>query len=151
MENLSVNCFMDGDDFVVVFKDTKPETADLIRNILGITEAPEKIEGLKPEEPKESDEEKFSYRKPVMCPDCGKQMKFETAPDSREAYQCVCGKRISIFTCGRNLTDDEAKDVIENGKSTKKYRFHSGRTGKDYETYIRLSDKCIKPDFERKN
>lgn len=147
MENLSVNCFMDGNDFVVVFKNTKPETADLIRNILGVKEEPEKIIGLKADDP---EEDEFSYKKPISCPVCGKQMQLETSPDSRESYRCECGKTISIFTCGRNLTNDEAKDVIENGGSTMKYKFHSSRTGKDYETFLKFDGQYIKPDFERK-
>lgn len=148
MENLNVNCFMDGNDFVVVFKNTRPETADLIRNILGVNAEPEQIVGLKPED---AEEDVFKYNKPVRCPGCGKQMKFETAPDSREAYSCECGKWISIFTCGRNLTTDEAKDVIENGKSTQQFSFHSARTGRDYKTFLKTDGKFIKPDFERKN
>lgn len=147
MENLNVNCFMDGNDFVVVFKNTKPETADLIRNILGVKEEPEKIVGLKPEGPEENE---FSYKKPVACPVCGKQMRLETSPDSREGYRCECGKFISTFTCGRNLTNDEAKDVIENNVSTEKYKFHSSRTNKDYLAFLKFDGQYIKPDFERK-
>lgn len=148
MNNLNIECFMDGNDYVVVFKNAAPETADIIKAVLNITSEPEKITGLKSEE---KDESAFTYNRPIQCPVCGKNMKFSVGENSRERYTCDCGKSISTFACGRNLTNEEAKDVIENGKSSKKFPFISSKTNNGYNAFLYVSDDGkIKPDFNRK-
>lgn len=81
------------------------------------------------------------------CPVCGKDV-----VKGRYGYGCMgykdgCKFRISGVICKRVISLQNAKHILENGKSYKIRGFVSPRTGKSFDAYLKLENNEIKFDF----
>ncbi len=81
------------------------------------------------------------------CPVCGKNV-----VKGRYGYGCLgykdgCKFRISGVICGRVISLSNAAELLKTGRSYKIKGFISPRTGKSFDSYLKLDDNAVKFDF----
>lgn len=77
----------------------------------------------------------------LICPKCNKNMTNE-----KWNYKCACGFSISKNICKRNISESDAKDIIQNGR-TKKLNGFISKKGTSFSACLVLNGDKVEFDF----
>lgn len=71
----------------------------------------------------------------LQCPQCGKNL-----VESRFTLDCECGIKLWKVVAGKELSEDNIKELLSKGKTGLIKGFQSKRTGKKFDAYLKLNN-----------